>query len=189
VPSGVTTLCTLPSLQSGEYKETGLRRKGRRTVPVQAQCPASNSAARTATTAEYELVAHSARPLVSSPSHDCPRGTVPPPPSPSPQTKPQGLVESVGVYTQAPPKKRAFSRSLQRSVRSLSSLQRQILTRAPELDTADHPVFGKPLKESLRYASVQISTANANGDLYVWGYIPVVVAKWSALFSPSCSPR
>ncbi|KAJ7762000.1 Rho GTPase activation protein [Mycena maculata] len=40
-----------------------------------------------------------------------------------------------------------------------------------------HTVFGKPLKESLRYASVQISTANANGELYVWGYIPVVVAK------------
>ncbi|KZP31803.1 Rho GTPase activation protein [Athelia psychrophila] len=40
-----------------------------------------------------------------------------------------------------------------------------------------HTVFGKPLKESLRYASVQISTANAGGDLYVWGYIPVVVAK------------
>lgn len=34
------------------------------------------------------------------------------------------------------------------------------------------------LKESLKYASVQISTANANGELYVWGYIPVVVAKW-----------
>jgi hypothetical protein len=41
-----------------------------------------------------------------------------------------------------------------------------------------HTVFGKPLKESLKYASVQISTANANGELYVWGYIPVVVAKW-----------
>ncbi|KAH9949947.1 Rho GTPase activation protein [Amylocystis lapponica] len=38
-------------------------------------------------------------------------------------------------------------------------------------------VFAKPLKESLKYASVQISTANANGELYVWGYIPVVVAK------------
>ena len=38
-------------------------------------------------------------------------------------------------------------------------------------------MFGKPLKESLKYASVQISTANANGELYVWGYIPVVVAK------------
>ncbi|THH13143.1 hypothetical protein EW146_g7044 [Bondarzewia mesenterica] len=41
----------------------------------------------------------------------------------------------------------------------------------------EHTVFGKPLKESLKYASVQISTANANGELYVWGYIPVVVAK------------
>lgn len=38
-------------------------------------------------------------------------------------------------------------------------------------------VFGRPLKESLRYASVQISTADASGRLYVWGYIPVVVAK------------
>lgn len=45
-------------------------------------------------------------------------------------------------------------------------------------DDAVHTVFGKPLRESLRYASVQISTAGANGELYVWGYIPVVVAKW-----------
>ncbi|KAJ6507919.1 Rho GTPase activation protein, partial [Mycena vitilis] len=44
-------------------------------------------------------------------------------------------------------------------------------------DEPVHTVFGKPLKESLKYASVQISTANANGELYVWGYIPVVVAK------------
>ena len=38
-------------------------------------------------------------------------------------------------------------------------------------------MFGAPLHESLRYASVQISTANASGELYVWGDIPVVVAK------------
>ncbi|KAI9453334.1 Rho GTPase activation protein [Russula earlei] len=38
-------------------------------------------------------------------------------------------------------------------------------------------VFGRPLKESVRYASVQISTADPSGRLYVWGYIPVVVAK------------
>ena len=50
------------------------------------------------------------------------------------------------------------------------------LSDTPEVE--EHAVFGKPLKESLRYASVQISTANANGELYVWGYIPVVVAKW-----------
>ena len=45
------------------------------------------------------------------------------------------------------------------------------------LPTGQSVVFGKPLKESLKYASVQISTANGNGELYVWGYIPVVVAK------------
>lgn len=45
-----------------------------------------------------------------------------------------------------------------------------------DLDTSR--VFGAPLKESLRYASVQISTANKDGAMYVWGYIPVVVAKW-----------
>ena len=39
-------------------------------------------------------------------------------------------------------------------------------------------MFGTPLKESLKHASVQISTADAKGKLYVWGYIPVVVAKW-----------
>ncbi|KAI0027876.1 Rho GTPase activation protein, partial [Vararia minispora EC-137] len=47
----------------------------------------------------------------------------------------------------------------------------------PDKDDAPHLVFGKPLKESLKYASVQISTAGANGELFVWGYIPVVVAK------------
>ena len=54
-------------------------------------------------------------------------------------------------------------------------------------DNADHPVFGKSLKESLSYASVQISTADASGNLYVWGYIPVVVAKWSVFLSVSAS--
>ncbi len=39
-------------------------------------------------------------------------------------------------------------------------------------------MFGVPLRESLRCANVEISTANANGELYVWGYIPVVIAKW-----------
>ncbi|KAJ7797087.1 Rho GTPase activation protein, partial [Mycena olivaceomarginata] len=38
-------------------------------------------------------------------------------------------------------------------------------------------VFGTPLKESLKYASLQISTSNTSGELYVWGYIPIVVAQ------------
>jgi hypothetical protein len=50
------------------------------------------------------------------------------------------------------------------------------------LDHINHTVFGTPLRESLKYASVQISTAGSGG-LYVYGYIPVVVAKWCVLAS------
>ena len=39
-------------------------------------------------------------------------------------------------------------------------------------------VFGRPLEESLRRASVDIATADPCGSLHVLGYIPVVVAKW-----------
>ncbi|OCH93040.1 Rho GTPase activation protein [Obba rivulosa] len=53
----------------------------------------------------------------------------------------------------------------------------QKMKKEAEEKKGQNVVFGKPLKESLKYASVQISTANANGELYVWGYIPVVVAK------------
>ncbi|KAK1927239.1 Rho GTPase activator [Papiliotrema laurentii] len=38
-------------------------------------------------------------------------------------------------------------------------------------------VFGIPLDESVRYASVQISTQDQDGSLHIWGVIPVVVAK------------
>ncbi|GAC97476.1 RhoGAP group protein [Pseudozyma hubeiensis SY62] len=38
-------------------------------------------------------------------------------------------------------------------------------------------VFGVPLRQSLKYASVAISIAGEDGQQYVWGYVPVVVAK------------
>ncbi|KAJ7498869.1 hypothetical protein FB451DRAFT_1203270 [Mycena latifolia] len=38
-------------------------------------------------------------------------------------------------------------------------------------------IFGQPLRENLKYSSLQISTANADGELFVWGYVPLVVAK------------
>ncbi len=41
----------------------------------------------------------------------------------------------------------------------------------------DAKVFGVPLRTSLKYASVAISMAGADGQQYVWGYVPAVVAK------------
>lgn len=41
----------------------------------------------------------------------------------------------------------------------------------------ENRVFGVPLRKSLKYASVAISMAGDDGNQYVWGYVPVIVAK------------
>ena len=52
-------------------------------------------------------------------------------------------------------------------------------TRLPgrERKLNEHRVFGVPLRQSLKYASVAISMAGDDGHQYVWGYVPVIVAK------------
>jgi hypothetical protein len=38
-------------------------------------------------------------------------------------------------------------------------------------------IFGVPLQQSVRYANVAISLSDANGQSYIYGYVPIVVAK------------
>ncbi|KAF2667066.1 RhoGAP-domain-containing protein [Microthyrium microscopicum] len=38
-------------------------------------------------------------------------------------------------------------------------------------------IFGVPLSTSVRYANVAISLSDANGQSYIYGYVPIVVAK------------
>jgi hypothetical protein len=38
-------------------------------------------------------------------------------------------------------------------------------------------IFGVPLQESIRYANVAISLFNDSGESYIYGYVPIVVAK------------
>lgn len=38
-------------------------------------------------------------------------------------------------------------------------------------------IFGVPLEESIRYAHVAISLTNDEGDSFIYGYVPIVVAK------------
>lgn len=44
---------------------------------------------------------------------------------------------------------------------------------------ADKPtgIFGVPLQVSIRYAHVAISLTNEQGESFVYGYVPIVVAK------------
>jgi len=38
-------------------------------------------------------------------------------------------------------------------------------------------IFGVPLQTSIRYANVAISLFDADGNSYIYGYVPIVVAK------------
>ena len=38
-------------------------------------------------------------------------------------------------------------------------------------------IFGVPLQESIKYANVAISLANERGESFIYGYVPIVVAK------------
>jgi hypothetical protein len=45
-------------------------------------------------------------------------------------------------------------------------------------DTETAPgIFGIPLHTSIRYANVAISLFNDEGQSYIYGYVPIVVAK------------
>jgi hypothetical protein len=38
-------------------------------------------------------------------------------------------------------------------------------------------IFGVPLRQSIAYANVAISLVDAEGRSYIYGYVPIVVAK------------
>lgn len=38
-------------------------------------------------------------------------------------------------------------------------------------------IFGVALQDSIRYANVAISLTNERGESYIYGYVPIVVAK------------
>ncbi|KAK3691732.1 GTPase activating protein (GAP) for Rho1p [Vermiconidia calcicola] len=47
----------------------------------------------------------------------------------------------------------------------------------PQDSQAPQGIFGVPLQESIRYANVAISLFNDEGNSYIYGYVPIVVAK------------
>lgn len=78
----------------------------------------------------------------------------------------------------------SFIRALASSVsrNTLQSLQRlgRILFRKDKLTAlAAQPrgIFGVPLNVSIKYANVAISLTNDNGESFIYGYVPIVVAK------------
>jgi len=61
--------------------------------------------------------------------------------------------------------------------------QRRLNERESVISLTDIPIaeetgiFGVPLQTSIRYANVAISLFDADGNSYIYGYVPIVVAK------------
>lgn len=49
-------------------------------------------------------------------------------------------------------------------------------------------IFGVPLQESIRYANVAISLYDAEGNSYIYGYVPIVVAKCGVFLKEKGTP-
>ena len=67
------------------------------------------------------------------------------------------------------------------------------------MDVVDAPagIFGVPLQTSVKYANVAISLTNEQGESFIYGYVPIVVAKcgvflkekgqyWTPLWQEEC---
>ncbi|KAJ5219426.1 uncharacterized protein N7498_001525 [Penicillium cinerascens] len=65
------------------------------------------------------------------------------------------------------------------SRRDLASWWRQFKrnTRKDDLKEAPRGIFGVPLNVSIKYANVAISLSNEHGESFIYGYVPIVVAK------------
>ncbi|KAL2004543.1 hypothetical protein VTN00DRAFT_3428 [Thermoascus crustaceus] len=65
------------------------------------------------------------------------------------------------------------------SKRDLASWWRQFKrnTKKEEEKAQPRGIFGVPLNVSIKYANVAISLTNDNGESFIYGYVPIVVAK------------
>ncbi|KAL4894447.1 hypothetical protein BDV59DRAFT_11485 [Aspergillus ambiguus] len=78
-----------------------------------------------------------------------------------------------------PPAQPAAVPSSPPSKRDLASWWRQFKRNTRKDEPKDKPqgIFGVPLTVSIKYANVAISLTNDNGESFIYGYVPIVVAK------------
>ncbi|EJP64024.1 RhoGAP domain-containing protein [Beauveria bassiana ARSEF 2860] len=89
--------------------------------------------------------------------------------SATPTAKQPGSQTSPSFQPSSPPNKRDL-KSWWKGFILPSKNQDQHETRAPG-------IFGVPLRQSITYANVAISLIDENGQSYIYGYVPIVVAK------------
>lgn len=58
----------------------------------------------------------------------------------------------------------------------------------PERAETPTGIFGIALQDSIRYANVAISLTNERGESYIYGYVPIVVAKCGVFLKEKGKP-
>jgi hypothetical protein len=82
-----------------------------------------------------------------------------------------------------PAKRLSFSRRVVTSILVLRQMRiehrRSVVKEIANQKSAAEPngIFGVPLRQSITYANVAISLVDADGKSYIYGYVPIVVAK------------
>ncbi|KAI1405773.1 Rho GTPase activation protein [Hypoxylon fuscum] len=91
-------------------------------------------------------------------------------------SKPQQQTHQMSPPQQPPPAAHPASPP---SKRDLKSWWKSFQTRAKHQETQEQPkgIFGVPLRQSITYANVAISLVDEKGKSYIYGYVPIVVAK------------
>ncbi|KAI1743695.1 hypothetical protein F4680DRAFT_354079 [Xylaria scruposa] len=87
-----------------------------------------------------------------------------------PQPPPQSPVTPA-----SPPSKRADLKSWWKKFQVQPTRHHE--TRDAHTDTRPPGIFGVPLRQSITYANVAISLIDEHGQSYIYGYVPIVVAK------------
>ncbi|KAI0448011.1 hypothetical protein F4803DRAFT_2663 [Xylaria telfairii] len=105
-----------------------------------------------------------------TPSKQLQMSQAPPQSQPQPQPPPQ-----VPVTPASPPSKRNDLKSWWKKFQVQPTRHHE--TRDTQTDTRHPGIFGVPLRQSITYANVAISLIDENGQSYIYGYVPIVVAK------------
>lgn len=55
--------------------------------------------------------------------------------------------------------------------------QKAVANIRAKIESQPKGIFGVPLRQSITYANVAISLVDEDGQSYIYGYVPIVVAK------------
>jgi len=85
----------------------------------------------------------------------------------------------LGAGIGSSPKRKPLSHVFADAAMKLKWIYKSKTNAKQQVDIVEQPtgIFGVPLRQSITYANVAISLVDPEGKSYIYGYVPIVVAK------------